>query len=487
MFLSILCQIENQSRIGGFRTSYNYDIFIRPNDLVFTPIYFIIIVAVAAFYASQRYHNQPIKIYFIPGLIVKLVGAVCVGLIYQFYYKGAGDTAVYYGDGKLIGDLLSNNSSLFLKVLFTKGGLTDPDNILQKVGFLQFYHDPSAFLIDKIVACIGLVTFQTYTAIAIVMATISFSGAWCLYITFCKIYPNLYKQFAIAILFIPSVFFWGSGILKDCVTFGCLGWFTYAAYNIFFLRKKVFSSALLFLISGYLILLIKSYIILSFLPSLVFWFFLTYRSRIKSSFSRNLITPLMVLLMGAGGYLIAQRLGQESLGYSLNNFVKTASVFQEWHGYLAETTGASGYSLGNITPTPLGALEKFPAAVNVTLFRPYLWEARNPVVLLAAVESFVITIFTIRIFLRVGIIRTIKIIFSNPMVTFCLIFSMLFAFAVGFTAYNFGALDRYKIPCIPFYVSALFILNYLTKQEKSPSKKRFSRASLYKEKALAVE
>jgi hypothetical protein len=486
MFLSILCQIQNQNWIGGFKTSFNYDIFIRPNDLIITPIYFVIIIFLAALYSNQSYHNQPIRKYFLPGLIVKLVGAICVGLVYQFYYKGAGDTAVYYGDGKLIGDLLSTDKSLFLNVLSAKGGVTDPDNILQRVGFIQFFHDPSAFLIDKIVACIGLFTFQTYTTIALVLATISFFGAWALYITFCKIYPNLYKQFAIAILFIPSVVFWGSGILKDCVTFGCLGWFTYAAYNIFFLRRKIISSALLFMISGLLILQIKSYIILSFVPSLLFWFFLTYRSRIKSTFSRNLLTPVIVILMASGGYLIAQKLGQESAGYSINNFVKTASVFQAWHGYLAETTGASGYNLGTIDPTALGALEKFPAAINVTLFRPYLWEAHNPVVFLAAVESFIITIFTLRIFIRTGIVRTVKIIFQTPVVTFCIFFSMLFAFAVGFTAYNFGALVRYKIPCIPFYVSALFILNYVTQEEKARSK-RFSKTVMIKANPLTVE
>jgi hypothetical protein len=486
MLLSILCQIQNINGLGDYKTSFNFDIFIRSQDSYITPIYCLIIIGIASLYANQHYHNQLIKKYFLPGLLVKLMGAICVGLVYQFYYKGAGDTSVYYGDGKVIGDLAVSNLSLFMKVLGAKGGLTDADNILSQVGVLQYYHDHSAFLIDKIVAIIGLFTFQTYTTIAVVMATISFTGAWALYLTFCKIYPNLYKQFAIAILFIPSVFFWGSGILKDCVTFGCLGWFTYASYNIFFLKRKIIYNALLFIISGYLILQIKAYIILSFLPSLVFWFFLTYRSKIKNVFYRNLITPLIILFMATGGYLIIQRLGQEATGYSLNNFVKTASSFQAWHGYLAETTGASGYSLGIITPTALGALEKFPAAVNVTLFRPYLWEAHNPVVFLAAIESFIISIFTIRIFLRTGIIRTVKIIFQTPIITFCIFFSMLFAFAVGFTAYNFGALDRFKIPCIPFYVCALFILDYVTQQETS-KRKRFSKVTLIRPKTITIK
>ena len=39
-----------------------------------------------------------------------------------------------------------------------------------------------------------------------------------------------------------------------------------------------------------------------------------------------------------------------------------------------------------------------------------------------------------------------------------LIFSLVFAFAVGLSAYNFGALARFKIPALPFYFIALIIL-----------------------------
>jgi hypothetical protein len=40
-----------------------------------------------------------------------------------------------------------------------------------------------------------------------------------------------------------------------------------------------------------------------------------------------------------------------------------------------------------------------------------------------------------------------------------LVFSIIFAFSVGFTSYNFGTLVRYKIPLMPFYYIALFILS----------------------------
>jgi hypothetical protein len=76
----------------------------------------------------------------------------------------------------------------------------------------------------------------------------------------------------------------------------------------------------------------------------------------------------------------------------------------------------------------------------------------------ASIEGMITFFFTITLLLRAGIINFFKLIIANPEVQFCLIFSVIFAFAVGFTSFNFGALARYKIPFMPFYYMALFIL-----------------------------
>ena len=43
---------------------------------------------------------------------------------------------------------------------------------------------------------------------------------------------------------------------------------------------------------------------------------------------------------------------------------------------------------------------------------------------------------------------------------FTLSFSLLYGFVAGFTSYNFGALDRYKIPALPMYMITLVLVNY---------------------------
>jgi hypothetical protein len=68
---------------------------------------------------------------------------------------------------------------------------------------------------------------------------------------------------------------------------------------------------------------------------------------------------------------------------------------------------------------------------------------------------------------------------KDPYVLFCLVFSLIFAFAVGISSYNFGALSRYKIPCLPFYGAFILIL-YHHKKLEAPANTVQLKRSRYK-------
>ena len=65
---------------------------------------------------------------------------------------------------------------------------------------------------------------------------------------------------------------------------------------------------------------------------------------------------------------------------------------------------------------------------------------------------------TILLLLRVGPIKVYNQIRKEPLLTFSIVFSVFFAFSVGLTTSNFGALVRYKIPAVPFFLSSILIL-----------------------------
>ena len=140
----------------------------------------------------------------------------------------------------------------------------------------------------------------------------------------------------------------------------------------------------------------------------------------------------------------------------------TSNVTRGWIYYSSGDEG-SAYSLGDFSPTINGMLSKFPLAVNVTLFRPYFWESKKIIVALSALEAILFLFLTLKILISVGPAKTWKTISNDPTIQFCLVFSIIFAFAVGISSYNFGSLSRYKIPCLPFYALGLILIYYKNK------------------------
>jgi len=179
------------------------------------------------------------------------------------------------------------------------------------------------------------------------------------------------------------------------------------------------------------------------------------------------MSPLLFIISITLGGFVLIKIAAYSERYAFDSIIRTAKDTQNWLYLSSQVQGGSGYSLGNIDYTPLGMIKVFPKAVNVSLFRPYIWEARKPILIPAALEGLISLFFTIRLIYKAGFIRFFKLILTNPEVQFCLVFSMIFAFSVGFTSYNFGSLVRYKIPLMPFYYIALFIL---ADKEKEPEK-----------------
>jgi hypothetical protein len=78
--------------------------------------------------------------------------------------------------------------------------------------------------------------------------------------------------------------------------------------------------------------------------------------------------------------------------------------------------------------------------------------------------------------LKVGPIKVYGYISNDSFLLMCVVFAVFFGFAVGFSSYNFGALSRYKIPAVPFFVISLFVLRERVRQAKA------ERQAFYKER-----
>jgi hypothetical protein len=433
-------------------------------DLVLTPVYLLVLIAIAKRQRDKRYRaGHPLRRYYLPGLYVKLGGAIFIALIYQFYY-GGGDTFGFYKHSLVINSSLNDSFSTWFGLITHQSADSNPQ-LYAYASRMDWYNDPSSYLVAVIAAILGLLNGTTYLPIALLFAYFSFTGIWAMYRTFANLYPKVHKELAFAFLFIPSTFVWGSAIFKDTVCMFGLGWMVYTTFRIFVNKDFSASNLFMLVLSFYLIAIIKIYILLAFLPALGLWLLLTYSHKIHQWSLRWLVNIFFSALTIGGFFFFSQRFADELNKYSLEKVAKTAAVTRGWIAYASGDEG-SAYDLGAFEPTLLGMISKFPQAVVVTLFRPFLWESRKIIVLLSALEALVFLYFTLKaVFLKKG--KIFSIIGKDASLMFFLVFSLIFAFAVGISSYNFGALSRYKIPCLPFYAALLVVLLY---QDRKPKK-----------------
>ncbi|MES2734545.1 MAG: hypothetical protein V4714_22550 [Bacteroidota bacterium] len=432
-------------------------------DLLLAPFYLAIIYAFA-FRFRKNNTDKFTKRYYIPALTVKLVGAVALGLIYQFYYKG-GDTYNYFHDSGIIWEALLDSPSIGIKMLLSQGRTFDYDTYLYTQQ-MHFYSDYASYTIVRVSAFIGFFTFHTYTINALLFACLSFSGVWALFRAFNNIYPQLHKELAIAIFFLPSVFFWGSGLMKDTICMGALGWLFYGFYFGTIKKNKIFKSIIIITVSMFVLITVKVYILLAFFPPGLFWIFNENNARIKNKLLKIIAKPAFFTVGIIAAYFGATRLTQGDVRYDISKIGERTKINSEYLYAVSMQENGSAYSIGSFDGSLGSIFAVAPQAVNVALFRPYLWEVRNPVMLLSSLEATAFLLLTIYLFLRTGIGNSIRLIALEPLLTFCFIFCIIMAFAVGVNSFNFGTLVRYKIPLMPFYLGALYIMRFYTDKKR---------------------
>lgn len=439
--------------------------FITLLDYLLLPVYLVIIYVFANNFRNKYYPpGHPFRKYFLPALNVKIFGALFIGLVYQYYYNG-GDTAYYFYQSKIVNEAISEDPGKGFILLLHLPTSYDGD-YQYYVSRMEWYVGANMYLVIALGAFINLFTFETFLPTSIIFACISFTGMWALFRTFAVQYPLYLRQVAVAILFIPSCYIWGSGIFKDTLCMFGLGWLTYSTFQMLVERKITLRNIFFLILSFYVLFIVKVYILLAFIPALALWVVFMYSDKVKSKAVRFFIKVSLVGITVLGFYILSNKFAEELGGYSMDKIAKTAETTRSYVLGESEKNDGSGYDLGEIDPSLLGMLQIFPKALMVALYGPFLWQAKKIIVLMNAFEATLFLMVSLRILWRVGIKRIWKVISEDPNIQFFLVFTMIFGFAVGLTSGNFGSLSRYRIPCLPMFALSLMLIYYKSEKDK---------------------
>lgn len=436
------------------------------------PFYLLIIYIIGNFYQKTKQATSLLYDFYIKGLFIKIGGSIFFAFIYYYYYKG-GDTFSYFESALTMKNLMLHSFPAWLQNEFGDTNSQKYSLFTTSTGYPlpYMYYDPQTFTVIRLLNPILLFTFNSFLLSTVMVAWISYSGIWRLYLVFASYYPNIRKFFFIAILCFPSVIFWGSGILKDTITLSCSGWVIYSIYNIFIIRRRVALNSIILAFGLFMILLIKPYIIFALLPGTLMWIFSQRIYAIRNTFIKILIIPLIFSICISGGYYIIKNLSNYMGKFSLSKIKQTAAVTE--NDLKQAYYGGHSFDIGKISNTPAGYIKIFPKAFIAGIYRPFIWESGNAVMLLSGIESIYILYLTFLVFKRTSIINLIRKLFKEPLLFFALSYSVFFGFAVGLTTSNFGALARFRIAYLPFFVSCLFILSHKTQEQEDEDSEEY--------------
>jgi hypothetical protein len=431
-------------------------------DIFLGIVYLGIIYAVAYGLKSRQQKNGLDSKYFIGGLTAKLIGAVAFCLIYGLYY-GGGDTVDYFQGTIALSNLITEDFDAFYSILI-ENDLTIGGVFNNETGYPAWHHwrDPGSFAVSRYSVILSLLGAKSFLVTSLLTASFSYIGMWKLYRLFTINYPDTKKILAICILFMPSLLFWGSGIMKDSYVLGATCWFSYNFYNAFIARKKILINALLLIINISIIMTLKPYIILSLLPGALLWLNNAYLKQVSSGFIKTLLMPLIgLIILGTGSFLYSNMSSLMGDYGNIDQAVEKAKIIQQ-DLLREEQYGSNNYNLGEIDGTVAGMSSIAPLAIFTALYRPLFFEIGSPMMVISALENTFLLLFTLILFFQTNPRKVIRIILSEPLILYSIFFSLLLAFGVGMASTNFGALSRYKIPFMPYYFSALYLLYYFS-------------------------
>lgn len=441
---------------------------IYPFEWVMLGIYCILIFGLTFSRQVIKQKQNPLYRFFFWAVTMKVVSSVIFCLIYIYYYQG-GDTVSYYETARSLVNLSMKNLTACAEVMTSKPSLSGYMTFDQQTGYPwpYMYYDSQTFFVAKLIVPIEMIAFKSYLVTSVLLSYVSFFGAWKFFLMLCRYFPAIEKRIAIAILFVPSVLFWGSGILKDTITFSAVCWFIVSMEAAFIAPKKSRLALIGVIVTLYILLAIKPYILYSLLPGAIIWIGSVKMKDIKSKFIRIAFMPLVLALSIGGGFAALSLLGNSMGKFAINKMLETASVTQK--DLKQDYYQGSSFDIGDFDPTVSGMIAKVPAAMAVGLFRPYVWEARNLVMVASGLENLCYLLMVAYLLWKIILSpkRFFKVLSDYPILSFLLCYTLFFAVMVGLSTSNFGALVRFKIPFMSCYIALLLILHHYLGQKES--------------------
>lgn len=408
-------------------------------------------------YQKYKQSKCPEYKYYTLALFLKLFGSFLFFLVYAYYYSG-GDTTTYFENGLIFRELFYVDFLNFLKAYFSPASVQNielfrPSGVFPL--FETYFNEKTLFVVKASVPFV-IISNGSFLISSILIGYAFFIPFWSLYRAFITICPN-YAYAFISCFAIPSVIFWAGGISKDTITLAgvsilitqLLLFKNKKRYEMFFLGLKV-------LFGIFLVINTKPYIIIALFPSFLIWLMSSFvKNRISNQWLKAFVFPVFLFVGIALSYFVLELFGESLDRFAIDRALETAVATQQ--DLKQDYYKGQSFDIGDFEPTIESVISKIPIATFAGMFYPLPGQVSGLIPNFSVLENLiVISIIIYLLFNRYLLQLKYKVDDrTRDYLTFFLIYSFLFAFIIGLSTSNFGALVRFRIPMSPFFLMVL--------------------------------
>ena len=378
----------------------------------------------------KKWRGDLHPILFFSALTLKLFAGLLLGYIFLHYY-GGGDTWFLFEEAR---DLARLPSETYVDMLFS-------------VSDYEVSTRPRVLFFAKFLSLLLPITNGSYWIVSLYLSFISFCAYWYITLVITKVYPTIKSLAVIVFLFVPSVVFWSSGVLKGSIANSAL-----VVLIALFLdhRANRLARVAVAVLCVFILFKVKHYLLIS---SILFFgvYFAVYLLTTKRGLVR--IASIFSLLIAAGltqvihPYLKVNRLAQ--------------TLYENNQAIIQKTDEGSQIGIEISSAKWKDIIRAAPRAILTGLFRPTLNDRIHIWGWIHTTENTLVAMLTI---LSVLLLYKHPPTLDIPLLTAAIVSIIVLASLLALSTPNFGTLVRYKNAFMPFWMLIVSILpfNFLT-------------------------
>lgn len=419
-------------------------------DLI--PIVSVLSLGLLVFHKAQDRIERRDRAMLLVSFLGHVISAFGQVWITRDFYSGTGDMSGYERRGTALAALMRDDFLYWA-----------PE--VAKLIFLQHPNLPvdifgagsATGAMAGITGFLFLVLNDSLHAACLFVSILSFQARFTLFsVLRFQVSAHLRRRLLFAVMLIPSVVFWTSGLTKE--TFAVIGLGALLNGAWLMTQGTPRGGLMRAILGAALVAMAKPYILFPAILALATWF---YWQRATAGGRDLKVRPAYALAAVLFSATIIVMLGRLFPEYAVSNFIDEATRYQRIGRHIE---GGSNYSLGDVDGSrgALGQLLFAPLALATALFRPFIFEANNPLVLLNALETTAILIAVLRALVLRPLSATWRYLRASPLLVACFVFTLAMGTAVGLATTNLGTLSRYRAPMFPFFSTLVMVLSART-------------------------